>query len=198
MNASKSAIVTVILLLLGFSLLAEGQTKPLSPEARRLTNALAELQKRPNDPEVQRQYLNVFPRDYRSFLALFDLDRELYDGYKFILVLPSLVKGHEDDEGRLLIDLSKDAHKEADAPTYLQYVTAIYGSQYTKTFATLLEKLPPAEHANLVTFLADVENHAVYTGYQGIIDHLKALGQGDLAKEFELAREKREHRRIAP
>jgi hypothetical protein len=195
MNASKSAIITVILLLLGSSILAKGQTKRLSPEARRLTNALAELQKRPNDPEVQRQYLNVFPHDYKSFLALFDLDRELYDGQNFILVLPSLVKDHEDDEGRLLVGLSKDAHKEADAPTYLQYVTAIYGSQHTKTFATLLEQLPSAEQANLVTFLADVENHAAYTGYQGIIDHLKALGQGHLAKEFELARETRRRRR---
>lgn len=194
---STKSVIFAVLFLLGCYILAEGQTKPLSPEARRLTDTLAELQKKPTDPEVQQQYLDAFPHDYESFLRLFDLDRELYDGYEFIVVLPSLAKNHEDAEGRLLVGLSKDARKNADAPTYLQDVMAIYGSRYTKTFATLLEQLPPAEHANLVTFLADVENHRVYTAYQEIIDRLKALRRDDLAKEFELAREKRERRRRA-
>ena len=189
------ACVGSILFLVASALPITAQQKPLSPEGQRLIDAFAELQTKPDDPTAQEQYLKVFPHDYKSFLALFDLDRELYDGYKFIIVLPSLAKNHENEVGRVLTQLSKDAHKEADAPTYLQYATAVYADEHTKTFVGLLQQLPPGEHANLVTFLGDVENHRVYGQYQGIIDHMRGIGRDDLAREFEVAREKRLQRR---
>jgi hypothetical protein len=64
--------------------------------------------------------LRAFPHDYKTFLDLFDLDHELYDGHDYIDVLPLLAKNHDTQVGTLLVGLSKDAHKEADAPTYLQ------------------------------------------------------------------------------
>lgn len=171
--------------------LVPAQEKRLSPKAQKLTEAWAELQRAPNDPIVQGRYLDIFPHDYKSFQDLFDLDRELYSGYDFINVLPSLAKNHETEVGKLLVQLSKDAHYEADAPSYLQHATATYGSQYSKTFVGLLNLLSADKQAHLIAFLADVENHASYKEYQHIIDHLKALGEDGFAKKFEAAREKR-------
>ncbi len=189
----KTAIIAACFLFVS-PLLVSSQTKQLSLQARKLSDALAELKAKPGDPKVQGQYLNIFPHDYVSFLGLFDQGQELADGFEYIMVLPSLFKNHEAETGRLLLQLSSSAHKEADAPTYLQITMANYAAQYTTTFANLLQQLPPAERINLITFLADVENHAVYGQYQEIIDHLRAIGLDDLSKEFERAREKRQQR----
>ncbi len=187
----RTTIALVVLVLTSLPLTVCAQERPPSPEARRLSDALAELQKSPDDSAVQEKYLSAFPHAYKEFLGLFGYHHELYDGHNFISFLPSLAKSHETEVGNLLVQLSKDAQKEADAPSYLQDATATYASQYTKTFATLVNRLPRKERANLIEFLADVENHSAYTEYQDAIDHLKNLGQIRLAKELEVAREKR-------
>jgi len=179
------------LLFVAISVLSAAQEKPLSPRAEKLTSALAELQSTPDDPQVQESYLHAFPSDYKSFLELFDLGRELYDGHDFIAVLPSLAKHHEAAVGELLIRLSKDAHYEADAPGSLQQATAEYGSEHTKAFVRLLKLLPAAKQVQLVTFLADVESYHGYPEYQVIVDHLRGLGEDSLADKFEVARKKR-------
>jgi predicted glycoside hydrolase/deacetylase ChbG (UPF0249 family) len=182
----------LLLELLSLSVCA--QEKQLSPRAQELTRALAALHSKPDDPMTQEQYLQAFPHDYKTFLDLFDLDHELYDGHDYIDVLPSLARNHDTQVGTLLVGLSKDAHKEADAPTYLQLATAAYGSQHTKSFANLLKQLPTEKENHLITFMADVENHRAYAEYQGIIDHLKGLEEQDLANKFEEARKKKEQR----
>ena len=175
-----------------FLLLA--QQKALSLKAQKLSEALGQLMSSPNDSAIQERYLELFPQDYKDFLELFDLDKELYDGHEYILVLPSLAKNHELEVGKLLVQLSKDAHYEADAPKYLQMDTAAYAGEHTKTFASLLSQLPAAKQSQLITFLADVENHDAYKEYQPIIDHLEALGEYDLARKFEFARSERSRR----
>ena len=179
-------------LLGSFFLSVRAQEKQLSPRAQELTRALAALQSKPGDPITQEHYLQTFPRDYKTFLDLFDLDHELYDGHDYIDVLPSLAGNHDTEVGTMLVGLSKDAHKESDAPSYLQDATAMYGSQHTKSFAKLLKQLPTEKQNQLITFLADVENHHSYPEYQSIIDHLKGLQEQDLASKFEEARRKRE------
>ena len=188
------AIAILCLVLVTLPLSIQAQRKSLSPQARKLTDALSDLQKEPDDPDVQERYLKAFPQDYKSFLALFDLDRELYDGHEFIVVLPSLARNHEAEAGHLVVQLSKDAHWDADAPNYLKEATVAYGDEHTKIFAALLQQLPIAERANLISFLADTENFAAYPQYQAVIDHLKSLRQNNLAKEFETAKASREKR----
>jgi hypothetical protein len=152
------------------------------------------LAARPDNSSIQERYLMAFPHTYKDFLGLFDYHRELYDGHDFISVLPSLAKHHETEVENLLVQLSKDAEKEADAPSYLQDVTAEYASRYTKTFTLLVNRLPGNERTLLIVFLSDVENFSVYPDYQTTIDHLKSLGHNHLAKEFEVARKKRSQR----
>ena len=163
----------------------------MSPKARALKDALAQLQKRPDDRKLQEQYLKAFPHTYKEFLGFFDTGRELADGADYIDVLPSLAKNHEAAVGNLLVQLSKDAQKEADAPTYLQEATKIYGSEHAKEFSAILSTLSNKDRKNLIEFLADVENPDADDKYQAIIDHLRELGQFALATEFEKARKER-------
>jgi len=187
----RMTITVALFVLATLPPIAYAQEKPLSPEARRLSDALTELKAHPDDSTAQERYLETFPRTYKDFLNLFGYHHELYDGHEFIDLLPLLADRHETEVGSLLVQLSKDAEKEADAPTYLQQATAIYASHYTKTFATLVNQLTRKQRMSLVDFLADVENHSAYKDYQETIDHLKSLGQNRLANEFEVARKKR-------
>jgi hypothetical protein len=193
----RSVMVALLLVASCLPLSMNGQDKTLSPEGRKLRDALSELQKKPNDPTVQEQYLQAFPQDYKSFLRLFDYPNgELYDGSEFILdVWSSLAKNHETEVGRLLVQLSKDARYDADAPNYLKHETVIYGGQHTKTFAALLQQLAPAERAKLITFLADAENFAAWPEFQRLVDSLNSVGQEGLAQQFEAARTAREKRK---
>jgi hypothetical protein len=175
------------------SLLNQAQDKqtPLSSRVRELANAREALKKNPQDAKTQELYLNAFPQNYKEFVAFFVDGHNFSDGFDVIMILPSLAENHADELGKLLVGLSRDAKWDADAPNYLQYVTTLYAGQHAKTFASLVNQLPPRNHANLITFLADKENHTEYKEYQDMIDRLRGIGQDRLAKEFEVAREKR-------
>lgn len=192
---NKAQVTLSILLLLGtISQFAPAQGKHFSSGGGKLKDIWAELQRKPNDTILQKQYLAAFPHNYESFLGLFDYNRELYnEGHEYIEMLPRLARCHEREVGELLVKLAGDAHYEADAPSYLQHATATYGSQHTKMFVRSLKRLSPGKQAQLITFLADVENFSAYPEYQRIVDHLKSLGENDLAHKFEVAREKRSH-----
>src|ERR1700731_808281 len=97
---------------------------------------------------------------------------------------------HVAEVGSLLVQLSKDAEYQANAPSCLQNVMANYGSHFTKSFAGLLHQLPPQERGQLISFLADVGSGSSHD-YQGIIQNLKGLKEADLAKEFQQAQNER-------
>jgi len=185
------ARVLFCLLLICSPVASSAVDKEVSKTAAQLTQALEQLQKTSDDPNIQERYLEAFPHTYKSFLELFEPDSPLYDGHEYLEALYSLAGRHEVDVGELLVRLSKDAHYDADAPSYLQHATTTFGGQYTKTFVVLVKKLPFDKQSNLITFLADVENHQAYPEYQLIIDHLKGLAERELAHKFEAARAKR-------
>jgi hypothetical protein len=89
-----------------------------------------------------------------------------------------------------VVQLSKDAESQGNAPSCLQNVMANYGSHYTKRFAGLLHQLSSQERGQLINFLAGVEL-ANYPEYKAIIQNLKGLQETDLAKEFQQAQAER-------
>ncbi|HEX7958352.1 MAG TPA: hypothetical protein VF493_00440 [Terriglobales bacterium] len=171
----------------------QGQ-KGAQPEAEKLRTALAELQKSPADLKLQQAYLDSFPHTYAEFLKLFDLDQPLYDGHDYIEILRSLSQTHEHEIGKLLVSLSKDAKYEADAPSYLQDVTAVYGSEHPVAFAGLLKELSAEERGRLISFLADVEVHDSSSAYSKIISELETRHETQLANDFKIAKQKRQQR----
>ncbi len=175
--------------------LAGEPAKPLSPQAETLQRRLAALQAQPHDSSVQTQYLEAFPKDITSLTRLFASGAELYDGHDYIFALRDLAKDQPVVVGKLLIGLSKDAHYDADALSYLQDVTAEYAVTHTAQFVKLLRARSKAEIARLIRYLADVENHYAYPEYPVIIANLRKLGERDLAQRFEKAKRERMKRR---
>ena len=139
--------------------------------------------------------MQAFPKTYAAFVHLFGYPGgKLYDAYpEYIDVLPSLAGNNERGLGQLLIQLSKDAHYEADALGDLRETTATYASQHTKVFVELIKQLSIEKRAHLITFLTDgIEDFDAYPQYQEAIDHLRSLGEKCVAEEFEVAREQRQ------
>jgi hypothetical protein len=154
----------------------------------KLKAAFVHLKASPTNLAAQKRYLKAFPQDYRSFLALFGAGGSLADGYQcdYIFALSTLQAHHSAEIGHLLVQLSKDAEYQADAPSCLQHVLTNYASQYTRAFAGFLHELAEKERNQLITFLADAET-TPSPEFQRIIKNLKQLNESDLAKKFQQA-----------
>jgi len=191
MKKYKAIAITIVALAALPPLFA--QKKESASQGQKLVAALVDLKRAPADLAVQKRYLESFPRRYVDFVHLFEPCGQLYDGWEYISILSSLAAQHERSVGQLLVELSKDAHYEADAPGYLQQAMATYASLHTKVFVELVKQLAIEKRVHLIVFLADVENYSSYPAYQDTIDHLRKLGENCLAQEFEAAREQRLH-----
>lgn len=182
------AIYVALLLLTPSSSIAAAQPLHRVQSPERLKAAFASLKATPTSRSAQHRYLKAFPRTYKKFQAYFGTGGALADGNEcdYIFALSTLQSHHMAEVGSLLVQLSKDAEAQGNAPSCLHNVMANYGSRYTKRFAGLLHQLSPQERGQLINFLADVES-AHYPEYQAIIQNLKGLNEPELAKEFQQA-----------
>src|SRR5260370_15415214 len=133
-NVKSIKALCMFMLVFCFVGMGNGQQDAASATATNLEHALAQIRSTPDDPTAQVRYLEAFPKTYKEYLQLFDLGQPLYDGHDYVDVISSLAKNQELAVGELLVNLSKDAHYDADAPSYLQNAMCEYGSRYTKTF----------------------------------------------------------------
>ena len=186
----RAIAVTVLLLVINLA----GQSGPPRPRVKsaseELKSAFTHLKANPSDRAAQMRYLKAFPQDYRGFMAMFGAGGSLADGYQcdYIFALSALQSHHSSQIGRLLVQLSKDAEYQSDAPSCLQYVLTGYGSRYTKAFAGFLHELAPKERDQLITFLADIDTKVSSNlEYRRIIWNLKQLNEAELAKKFQQA-----------
>jgi hypothetical protein len=188
----RGVAVTVVFLLITSTAIAGAQQPGEVSSAEKLKAAFTSLKAHPNNKVVQQRYLKVFPHGYKAFLAMFATGGSLADGYEcdYIFALSTLQGRHSTEVGSLLVQLSKDAEYQTDAPSCLQHVMTKYGSRYTKLFAGFLHQLSAQERGQLIAFLADVEV-ATYTEYQSIVQNLKNLKEPKLAKEFQQAQMER-------
>ena len=191
----RAITVTLLLLVINLAGLAGAPRHRAKTAAEELQSAFTRLKANPNDRSAQIRYLNAFPRDYRGFMAMFGSGGSLADGYQcdYIFALSALQSHHSSQVGRLLVQLSKDAEYQSDAPSCLQHVLANYGSRYTKAFAGFLHELSPKDRDQLITFLADIDTKVTSNlDYRRIIRNLKQLNEAELAKKFQQAQTDRE------
>ena len=192
------AICLALLLLAPCSSIAAAQPLHRAQSPERLQAAFNSLKATPTSRPAQHRFLKAFPRTYKKFQAYFGTGGALADGNEcdYIFALSTLQSHHVAEVGSLLVQLSKDAEAQGNAPSCLHNVMANYGSHFTKSFAVFLHQLSSQERGQLISFLADVES-AHYPEYQAIIQNLKGLNEPDLAKEFQQAqaeRSKQSHR----
>jgi len=186
----RGLLANLALFLFALSAPAQPLFHAQSPE--KLKAAFTSLKATPNSRSAQHHYLKAFPRTYKIFQTYFGTGGALADGYEcdYIFALSSLQSHHVAEVGYLLVQLSKDAEYQRNAPSCLHNVMANYGSHYTKSFAAFLHELSPQERGQLINFLADLEAPH-YPKYQPMIQNLKSLKEADLAKEFQQAQAER-------
>jgi hypothetical protein len=192
------AISLALLLLTPYSSIAAAQPLHRAQSPEKLQAAFNSLKANPNSRTAQHHYLKAFPHSFKRFQAYFGAGGALADGNEcdYIFALSALQSHHVAEVGSLLVQLSKDAESQGNAPSCLQNVMANYGSHFTKSFAVFLHQLVPQERGQLIDFLAELDS-ANYPEYQGIIQNLKGLNEPELAKEFQQAqaeRSKQSHR----
>src|SRR5712671_1328906 len=182
------AVIIALFLLTTSAAIAGAQPLRHPATAERLKAAFTSLKAAPNSRSVQHRYLTLFPGSYKMFQSYFGTSGALADGNEcdYIFALSTLQSHHVAEVGSLLVQLSKDAEYQGNAPSCLQNVMANYGSHFTKSFAGLLHQLPPQERAQLIAFLADIGSGTAHD-YQGIIQNLKTLNEPELVKEFQQA-----------
>ena len=186
----RAITTTFLLLVINSAAMGAARNFRAGSPGEELKAAFTQLKANPNDRGAQKRYLKAFPQDYRGFMALFGSGGSLADGYQcdYIFALSALQDHHSDQVGRLLVQLSKDAEYQSDAPSCLQHVLASYGSRYTKAFAGFLHELSPKERDQLITFLADIDTKVTSNlDYRRIIRNLKQLNEPELVKKFQQA-----------
>jgi len=186
----RAITITFLLLVIDSAAMGAVRNFRAGSPGEELKAAFTLLKANPNDRGAQKRYLKAFPQDYRGFMALFGSGGSLADGYQcdYIFALSALQDHHSDQVGRLLVQLSKDAEYQSDAPSCLQHVLASYGSRYTKAFAGFLHELSPKERDQLITFLADIDTKVTSNlDYRRIIRNLKQLNEPELVKKFQQA-----------
>ncbi|MBS1524029.1 MAG: hypothetical protein JST19_00180 [Bacteroidetes bacterium] len=182
----------IILVLIATANLALPQQ--LSTKSKQVKSAYIQLKEHPDSKTYQLNYINIFPKDTTQFLSVFNPPGygQLSDGFDYIEGFFRLAKYHPVAVISKAVDIGKDLKWDADAVNYLQHGIVELGNKFTRLFIQKVNSLSPKEQSNLITFLADVENHAAYPEYKQLIKAINDHGQKDLADQFTDAMQKRE------
>ena len=158
-------------------------------------------------PEAEARYLALFPKTFAEFTKTFAhtfTPEGLYyqelekTSWQHLELLEQLAVKYPRAVLDIWLSVSANAHYDADAVSQLQHQLAEYAAKDTKTFATEIMTKSDAQRRNIITFLADVENHSAYEDYATILNNLEKLGQTKLRRLFLDAKAKRMKYRHAP
>lgn len=187
--------IVSIIFILSF-LVSDAQT--LIEEAQKVKDTYSKLSEDPNSKDLQKEYLDVFPKTRELFLKIFNpiqFDQLYGDSFKYISILKSVWNNYPDQVADLLINLCKDLEKDVDAISFLQHLTTKFAADKTGMFYTHFSEISTDEQVRLIAFLANVEDHSAYKDYQKLIDNLKSAGNNKLAKMFIKARKNRPNKK---
>jgi len=194
-----SIIISFFLTLTCFG--QELRTKKVSPSSLKVKEEFYQVKNNPKNLEIQKKYLELFPKDYSTFSKIFDPEdfSELYDSsYEYIFILDSISKNYPHEVGIKIIHIAKDGEEYlkrtafiSDATSYLQDLTIRYANNFPEVFIREINHLNISEVNSLIAFLADVENHSVYNEYENFITILKLNKQSTLLNKFVVAKKER-------
>ena len=191
---------------LGMAFIALVACAAVPPTSAELEALRIQIEATPTQ-EAEARYLALFPKTFTEFTKTFahtstpeglgyqELEKT---SWQHLELLERLAVKHPRAVLDIWLSVSANAHYDADAVSQLQHQLAAYAAKDTKTFATEIMTKSDVERRNIVTFLADVENHSAYDDYATIIVNLEKLGQSKLMSLFLDAKTQRMKYRHAP
>lgn len=187
MKRNVLIIIFMCIYSLGFS-----QTNNLTDEARKVKNTYENLKRNPNSMELQKKYIEIFPENVETFKRVFcseTFDQLYKDNHSYISEFSRLSIDFSDLVGNKLIKLCVGIKKwEADAIGDIQHITMEYANSNYNDF---VKKTHLLNKNDLITFLADVENHSAYRLYQEFMGKLEEHNEPELFTKFKEAKEER-------
>jgi len=182
----------ILIILLTINLTTYCQTDNLIPEAQAIKTAYDNLLKNPDNKDLQKDYVIVFPDNPEVFKRVFHsptFDQFYGDSHSYIYKLAELSNDYSDLVGAKLIKLCVGLKKwDADAIGDIQHMTMGYANSKYSDFVGLIKKLNKQDLDSLTTFLADVENHSAYEDYQKFMDKLNSNNEPGLFNLFKNAK----------
>ncbi len=172
-------------------------SQTLNPAAEKVKFAFDKLMADSSNKKMQANYIQAFPADTKTFLTVFQTTKfdQLYmDSYKYLELFERCGTNSPKEVIDKCIAIGKNLVWDADAVGQLQKLSVLVAVKNTNIFVDEYKMLDGSNQDNLISFYADVENYSAYKIYQDLIVKLKVLGETDISKKMEDAREKREKR----
>ena len=173
----------------------KGFSQDSIPGTKKVIAAYQLLIKNPGSTKAQLGYINAFPADKVIFMAVFEPDSSKQLSYNCDLYINAFVELAKRYPSRVIsksVAIGKDLVWEADATGVMQNGIMTLSVTYPDLFIKKLKTLTTGQQHNLITFLADVENHHAYPHYQQLIDILNQKKETALVTAFIDARTARE------
>ena|ERR1700744_298559 len=185
-------ILFVFLFALTFNVVRSQQ---LSEASERVKIAFNKLKSDSSSVKNKMAYLNIFPKNKKQFMDIFQPENfgQLYpESNKYIEMFIGLAKHFPDKVIDKSVDIGADLKWEADATGQMQNSIVDLGNEHIDVFSKKLNSLPKVKRDQLITFLADAENHKAYHTYEQLIKSLQKVNENNLAIQFIRARKLRE------
>lgn len=171
------------------------QGNDLLTQAKEINITYEQLQKKPDSKELQKKFVDEFPEDVELFKQIYHpptFDQLYSVSHLHIFKLAELSDTFPDEIGRKIVTLCVGLKEwDADAIGHVQHVTIGYANSHYDTFMEIISGLDVFELDLLATFLADVENHAVYSDYTDFLKKLEANGEQTVYDVFKRAKDDR-------
>jgi hypothetical protein len=183
------------LLAIYFAVIHQGIcAQPLLPASEKVKVAYELLITDSQNANLQRNYIEAFPADTRTFLSVFQSDSfdQLDIGsYEYLMALRWCAGKLPEEVLTKCIAIGKNLVWNADAVNFLQHISIELGGLYPLAFVAKYNELTRKEQTSLINFYADVEAIDDYPEYQQLIGKLNDIGHPDIAAQLDEARKKR-------
>lgn len=169
-------------------------SQSLLPKAQKLKIAFDKLLTNDKSLEFQKNFLDAFPSDSKSFLSIFqskNFDQLDSDYEKYLLTFEKCSNNFPNETIDKSVDIGKSLIWDADAVGLIQNISIKLANKYLRIFISKFRLLTDKEQNGLIAFFADVENFDSYPEYQELINNLKMIDEKNMAQKFEKARQMR-------
>lgn len=193
MSAGKAFITSglAVLLALPVSTLPAGNEGALSKASRRVLVAHERLMSAPSSALVQRAYLDAFPGDWKTFLAVF-MDEPAYgqlysNSHDYIWPLEDIGRKFPEETFGKLLPIGSRGRWNSDGVGVFQNTIIKLALEFPREFAHSMSGLKPEAQQGLLFFMADGPHGPDEEAFAMLVKRLEGVGFLSLARRVEEA-----------
>jgi len=180
--------VITLMITLVLPVFASEQFSSLSDNSLRVKNAYEEFVQNPEDKSIQLAYLDAFPSDFVTFMAVF-MPRgfgQLYDGHEYVEAIYEIGQDLPTPTMQKILKVAVSGKWDADAPNYLQGTIIGLAKLNPEVFAKEFSVLTEVEQTEVIHFLVDGP-HRPTSRFVNLTEEMQTMGYMDIAAKMNKA-----------